>query len=82
MRSYGHNRQKVLDASEGKPAKLAYPSGNNHVLLPNGQQVNPGKIHESKKDRLRRRAAAKRNTPVNFPLINVPGGIVRPEAKP
>ena len=51
------------------PVTLNYPSGKSHVLLPTGQQINPNKAHESKKERLRRRRAGPIVTPVPL-LVN------------
>lgn len=76
MRIYGHDKSQALKSSEGKPTELLFPSGKNHVLLPNGQHVNHHRRHESKKDRLKRRHAEadKRASfqPVSFPLVQVP----------
>lgn len=72
MQFYGHDKNKALTDSKGQPTTLLFPSGNNHVLLPNGQHVNPDKRHETKKARLARRKAARQIQPVSFPMVMKP----------
>jgi len=52
MRYYGHNKGELM--ATGKPQAVSFPSGKGHVILPNGQHVNPSRgKRESKKDRLK-----------------------------
>jgi len=65
VKIYTHDRAKILTGPKpAKPTLLKYPSGADHVLLPNGQQLRrtPKDRTESGKARRKREKAARQYT--------------------